>query len=46
MCAIELVLKKGKIGETYLVEGMTKKVNNLQITKKLLKILNKDDKYI
>lgn len=44
--AIELVLKKGKIGETYLVGGMTKDVNNLQITKKILKILNKSEKYI
>lgn len=44
--AIELVLKKGKIGETYLIGGMNKEVNNLQITKKLLKILNKDNNFI
>lgn len=44
--AIELVLKKGKIGETYLVGGMTTDVNNLQLTHKLLKIFNKNKTYI
>lgn len=44
--AIEIVLKKGKSGETYLVGGMTKDINNLEVTKKLLKIFNKDESYI
>ena len=35
---IEKVLKKGKIGETYLLGGLTKDVNNLEIATKLLKI--------
>lgn len=34
--AIDLVLTKGKSGETYLVGGLTKDVNNLEVTKKLL----------
>lgn len=38
--AIELVLKKGKVGETYLVGGLTKEVNNLEVSMKLLKIFN------
>lgn len=36
--AIELVLKKGEIGETYLVGGMSRDVNNLEVAKKLLRI--------
>ncbi len=42
--AIELIIKKGKIGETYLVGGQTKDVNNLQIAKIILKIFGKDFK--
>jgi dTDP-glucose 4,6-dehydratase len=38
--AIDAVLKKGKIGHTYLVGGMTKDVNNLQIARLLLKNLD------
>ena len=44
--AIDLVIKKGKVGETYLVGSMIKEVNNLEIAKKLLKIFNKDDSYM
>ena len=44
--AIELVLEKGTIGETYLVGSMTREVNNLEFAKKLLKIFNLDDSYI
>lgn len=43
--AIELVIKKGKIGETYLVGGQkTKEINNLQIAKILCKIFDLDSK--
>lgn len=42
--AIEMVLKKGKVGETYLVGSTVKEVNNLEIAKKLLKIFGKDEK--
>ena len=34
--AIELILEKGKTGETYLVGGMSKDVNNLEVAKLLL----------
>src|SRR3989344_2970102 len=34
--AIELVIKRGKPGETYLVGGQTRSINNLQIAKKLI----------
>lgn len=44
--AIEMVLQKGKIGETYNVGGMTGNVNNLEIIKKILKILNKSENNI
>ncbi|HEX9008478.1 MAG TPA: dTDP-glucose 4,6-dehydratase, partial [Patescibacteria group bacterium] len=38
--AIDLVLSKGQIGETYTVGGLTEDVSNLEIAKKILKILN------
>jgi dTDP-glucose 4,6-dehydratase len=44
--AIELVLQKGVNGETYLVGGQTKDVNNLEIAMSLLKIFRKDKGYI
>lgn len=40
--AIELVLKKGKIGETYLVGGQIKNLSNLEIVQKIIQILGKD----
>jgi dTDP-glucose 4,6-dehydratase len=40
--AIEMVLKKGKLGETYLVGGMTKNISNLEIAKELVKYFKKD----
>ena len=36
--AIEIVIKEGKVGETYLVGGLTKDINHLEVAKKLLKI--------
>jgi len=39
--AIEKVLKKGKSGETYLVGGLTKDINNLEVTERLLKIFGR-----
>jgi dTDP-glucose 4,6-dehydratase len=40
--AIDLVLKKGKIGETYLVGGMTKDISNIQIAKTICRTMEKD----
>ncbi len=44
--AIDLVIKKGKTGETYLVGGLKKDINNLEIANKLLEIFGKDKSYI
>ena len=44
--AIELVLEKGEVGETYLVGGLTEDINHLEVTKKLLKIFGKDESSI
>lgn len=44
--AIELILQKGKIGETYLVGGMNKGISNHDLVKRILKIMNKDESYI
>ncbi len=43
--AIDLVLRKGEPGETYLVGGMSKNVSNLQVAKLILACMNlKEDK--
>jgi len=44
--AIERVLEKGKVGETYCVGGLTKDINNLTVVKKILQILGKDESFI
>lgn len=44
--AIELVLEKGTVGETYCVGGLTEDVNNLTVVKKIVKILGKDESFI
>ena len=41
--AIDLVLEKGKAGETYCVGGLTEDINNLTVIKKILEILGKDE---
>ncbi len=42
--AIETVLEKGKVGETYCVGGEEK--TNMEVTKMLLKLLGKDESFI
>jgi dTDP-glucose 4,6-dehydratase len=44
--AIDLVLNKGKVGETYLVGGITDDISNLQVIKKILNIMGKDESSI
>ncbi|MBI2074345.1 MAG: dTDP-glucose 4,6-dehydratase [Candidatus Levybacteria bacterium] len=44
--AIELVLQKGKIGNTYSVGGLTEDINNLTVAKKILRILGKSEDMI
>ncbi len=41
--AIDLVIKRGKIGETYCVGGMTSDISNLEIVRKILKIMGKTE---
>jgi len=44
--AIDLVLNKGKIGETYLVGGMTNDISNIGVIKKIFKIMGKDENFM
>lgn len=44
--AIDLILKKGKIGETYVIGGMTEEVSNLDIVKKIIKLMDRSEDMI
>ncbi len=44
--AIDLVLQKGKIGETYLVGGMTELIPNIEIVKRIIHLMGKDESMI
>jgi dTDP-glucose 4,6-dehydratase len=44
--AIDMVLTKGKIGETYCVGGLTEDISNLEVVKKIIAILGKDESVI
>jgi len=44
--AIDLILKKGKIGRTYLVGGQTEDISNFEVVKKIIKIMDKDQSVI
>jgi len=44
--AIDLVLMKGKVGESYMVGAQHKEVNNQELTNMILSILGKDDSFI
>ncbi len=44
--AIEAVLEKGIIGETYCVGGLTEDVTNKDVISMMLKLLGKDDSYM
>lgn len=41
--AIDLILEKGEIGQTYCIGGQTEDITNLQAIKMILKIMNKDE---
>ncbi len=43
---IDLILQNGQLGKTYLFGGLYKDVNNLELIKMILKIMNKDESYI
>lgn len=44
--AIEVVLQKGKVGETYCVGGMTEDISNIDVIKKFLILMGKDESMI
>ncbi|MDO8460994.1 MAG: dTDP-glucose 4,6-dehydratase [bacterium] len=44
--AIDVVLQKGKTGETYCVGGLAEEISNLTVIKKIIKILGKDESMI
>lgn len=44
--AIGAVLEKGKIGETYCVGGLTQDISNLEVIKKILKLMGKNETFI
>ncbi|RJR26473.1 dTDP-glucose 4,6-dehydratase [candidate division WWE3 bacterium] len=44
--AIETIIEKGRVGETYLVGGLTKDITNLELAEMLLEITGKDKSYI
>ena len=41
--AIDLIINKGKIGETYLVGGLDQDIPNIEVVKKIIKIMGKDE---
>jgi dTDP-glucose 4,6-dehydratase len=44
--AIEAVLIKGKIGETYCVGGLTNDISNKEVVMKIVSMLGKDESFI
>ncbi len=44
--AIDLCLRKGKVGETYCIGGLTKDISNLEVIHKILRILKKPASFI
>ncbi len=44
--AIELILTKGKVGETYCVGGMSQDVSNLELVKMILRLMGKGEEMI
>lgn len=44
--AIDLIIKKGKTGETYLIGGTTHDVSNLDVVKRIISYLGKDESSI
>jgi dTDP-glucose 4,6-dehydratase len=44
--AIEAVLQKGKVGETYCVGGVTEDIPNIEVVRKIIKLLGKSEDMI
>jgi dTDP-glucose 4,6-dehydratase len=41
--AIDLILEKGRLGETYCIGGLTEDINNLEVIKKIIRMLGKNE---
>lgn len=44
--AIDKVLTDGKLGETYVIGGLTEDISNLEVVRMILRLLGKDDRKI
>ncbi len=44
--AIDLILQKGKVGETYFIGGLADDISNLDVIKKILRLMGKDESKI
>jgi dTDP-glucose 4,6-dehydratase len=44
--AIDLILEKGNLGETYLIGGLTEDIPNIEVIKKILRLMGKDESQI
>ena len=44
--AVDMILANGKVGETYLIGGLTEDIPNIEVIKRILKIMNKDESFI
>lgn len=44
--AIDLILHKGKIGETYLIGGQTEDISNLDVVKRIIVLMGKSEEMI
>jgi dTDP-glucose 4,6-dehydratase len=44
--AIDLILKKGIVGQTYCIGGMNQDISNLDIIRKIIKLMGKDESLI
>ncbi len=44
--AIDLILQKGVVGQTYLIGGLTTAISNLEVVNHILKVMDKDESSI
>jgi len=44
--ALDLIINKGKVGDTYCIGGTSEDFNNLYVVKRIIKIMGKDEKEI
>jgi len=44
--AVDLILNKGKVGETYLVGGLTEDISNLEVVKLIIKLMGESENVI